>query len=376
MKIAFITRTVFGALGTSASYMLPAYVNKKHDVLVLSPNDPGSGETVIYENSDLNVIDMFHPNHRQQLANTAHALSNFHPDVIHLFYHKTCHKYPVKLRHLFPNTRWVVDFRSPLMIFQKGHFSRLKLQWKAFFLQFFVDGITATSKSILKTHLRFCLKPYSKLPFGIDLNAFPNPRQNGLPSEGAKRFVFAGNIAKARRLALLVRGFKAFLRKSNADAELDIYGTGNGMNELRRTICNENLENVVNLKGVLPQQELFKKLCTYDAGIAYVHNQQLDVAPSLKALEFAAAGLPVIASDTLGHRAFIAKDGMRLILFKNNIYDLSDILQYIYNQGISPEIISANSQAVSRFDWQTIVEKDLLPAYASIMQKKIVKTCL
>ena len=370
MNIAFITRTVFGALGTSASYMLPAYANEKHNVLVLSPNDPKSGETVVYENPDLDVIDTYHPNCQQQLANTAHALGNFRPDVIHLFYHKTCHQYPVMLRHLLPNARWIVDFRSPLMIFQKGRQSRLMLRWKAFFLQFFVDSITATSKSILKTHLPLRLRPYSKLPFGIDLNAFPNPRQGGLPSEGAKRFVFAGNIAKARRLPLLVRGFKAFLRQSNAEALLDIYGTGNGMNELRRTVHNENLESVVNLKGIEPQPELFKKLCSYDAGIAYVPNQQLDVAPSLKALEFAAAGLPVVASDTLGHRASAAKDGMQLILFKNNIQDMADSLHHVYNKGISPEVISANRQAVSRFDWHTIVEKDLLPAYASAMRKK------
>jgi glycosyltransferase involved in cell wall biosynthesis len=370
MKIAFITRTIFGALGTSASYMLPAYANKKHDVLVLSPSDPNSGETVVYKNHNLNVIDTYNSNRKQQIANAAHALLNFHPDVIHLFYHKTCHEYPVMLRHLFPDTRWVVDFRSPLMIFQKDRHSRLKLRLKAFLVQLFVDRITATSKAILKTHLRFRLKPYSKLPFGIDLNAFPKTKHSGLPPKGAKRFVFAGNVAKARRLPLLVKGFKAFLRQSDVEAILDIYGTGNGMKELRRTIHNENLERIVNLKGFLPQPDLFKKLCTYDVGIAYVPNQQLDVAPSLKAIEFAAAGLPVIASDTFGHRACITKDGMQLILFKNKIHDLADSLHRLYNQGISPEIISANRRVVSRFDWRTIVDKDLLPAYASVMQKK------
>jgi glycosyltransferase involved in cell wall biosynthesis len=229
----------------------------------------------------------------------------------------------------------------------------------------------ATSKSILKTHLRIRLRPYSKLPFGIDLNAFPNTKHSDMPSKGAKRFVFAGNIAKARRLPLLVKGFKAFLSQSNAEALLDIYGTGNGMNELRRIIHNENLERVVSLKGFLPQLGLFNKLCTYDVGIAYVPNQQLDVAPSLKALEFAAAGLPVIASDTFGHRVWTSKDGLQMILFKNKEQDLADSLQRLYNQGISHEIISANYRRISRFDWPTIVDKDLLPAYESVMQKKI-----
>jgi hypothetical protein len=61
---------------------------------------------------------------------------------------------------------------------------------------------------------------------------------------------------------------------------------------------------------------------------------------------------------------------MHLILFKNKIQDLADSLHHLYNQGISSEIISANRRAVSRFDWPTIVDKDLLPAYASAMQKK------
>jgi glycosyltransferase involved in cell wall biosynthesis len=370
MKIAFITRTVFGALGTSASYMLPSHANEEHEVLVLSPNDPESGETVVYQNPDLNVIDTYHPNRQQHLACIAHALINFRPDVIHLFFHKTCHQYPVMLRHLFPNASWIVDFRSPLMIFQKGHQSRMMLRWKSFFLQFFVDRITATSKHILKTHLPLRLKPYSKLPFGIDISAFSNPKTSGLTKEGAKRFVFAGNIAKARRLPLLIKGFKTFLHQSNTEALLDIYGAGNGMNELYRTIQNENLEYVVNLKGHLQQPILFKKLCTYDIGIAYVPNQQLNVAPSLKALEFAAAGLPVVASDTLGHREIATKDGMQLIFFKNKIQDLADSLHQLYMNGISQESIFTNLRAVSRFDWRLIVEKDLLPVYESVMKMK------
>ena len=369
MKIAFITRTVFGALGTTASYMLPTCVNEKHSVLVLSPNDPNSGEAIVYENPGLDVIDIYHPNSVKQIANAADALLEFQPDIIHLFYHKTCHRYPIRLRHLFPHTRWVLDFRSPLMIFQKGSLSRSKLRWKAFFLQLYVDQITATSKSILKTHLLFRFKPFAILPFGINFDSFPIPEMKSIQPSGAKRFVYAGSIAKARRIKVLVRGFKAFLHKTESECTLDIYGTGNGIQALRRMIRSDGLEKVIRLKGMIPQPALFKKLCTYDVGIAYVPNHQLDVAPSLKALEFAAAGLPVIASDTYGHRSCNRDFGMKLMFFQNEGQGLPDCLQQLHRQGVSADIVATNREAVARFDWKSIVEKDLLPAYQSIKEK-------
>jgi len=292
MRIAYITRTVFGALGTSASYMLPKCVGKTHPVIVLAPNDLGSGETVVYENQAVNVIDIYHRNRKQQMAHTVDTLLEFQPDIIHLFYHKTCHHYPAMLRHLFPNTCWIVDFRSPLIIFESDFYKRRnRLRIKAFFLQFFIDAITATSIPILRTHLPLRFKPFYQLPFGIDLDEFPYIESEGVKPGYARRFVFTGNIARVRHIDCLVQGFAAFVHDFKIDAILDIYGTGNAVNTINRVIRENGMENSIKMKGVIPQIELFKTLCDYDAGIAYVPREQLDVAPSLKALEFAAARL-------------------------------------------------------------------------------------
>lgn len=363
MKIVYITRTVFGALGTSASYMLPTCMSETNEVIVLAPNDPESGETVVYQNEQINVVDTYHSDYMQRVANGAEILLEFQPDIIHLFYHKECHQYPVMLRHLLPKTSWVVDFRSPLMIFQSGSYSREMLRQKAFLVQLFVDGITATSIPILRTHLPFKLKPFFQLPFGIDLDEFEYKEFKELAPGRAKRFVFTGNIAKARRIDLLVRGFAKYVREHDAYATLDIYGTGNAMKVVKSLIRKEKMDNIIRLKGVIPQSELFKKLGEFDAGIAYVPHEQLGAAPSLKALEFAAAGLPVLASDTLGHRKIIRDDGFDFSLFENSAKGIKKVLRKFTENGASKELMYRNYNAVSRYDWHTIVNNDLLPAY-------------
>ena len=75
MKIAYITRTVFGAMGTAASYMFPREIAKVHDVMVLSPHDPNSGETVVFDKNRINVIDTYDPDPNEQLALTHLGIS-------------------------------------------------------------------------------------------------------------------------------------------------------------------------------------------------------------------------------------------------------------------------------------------------------------
>ena len=59
------------------------------------------------------------------------------------------------------------------------------------------------------------------------------------------------------------------------------------------------------------QNQLFKEMSRYDAGVAYVQDEGpgkiFNKSPSLKSLEYSAAGIPILASETIGHKEYQEK---------------------------------------------------------------------
>jgi glycosyltransferase involved in cell wall biosynthesis len=160
------------------------------------------------------------------------------------------------------------------------------------------------------------------------------------------------------------------ISKIGYDLTLDIYGTGDKENELKELIDRKISANNVSLKGFLSQKELFSILPEYDAGIAFVYDKTWDSiyskAPSLKTLEYAAAGLPVIASKTQGHLDYMNRFGFRFLLFSNNFKSFCDLIKKIVLQGFNENDVKKNLECIKQFEWDNITKKKLFPLYENL----------
>lgn len=353
--------------------MFPVCVAKQHEVLVLKTVRPDAlkKERIVYNDHSLYIVNIFSKDPRQRIFKAYRSLNKFKPDIVHLFQSVRCHTDARHLRYLTPNAKWILDFRSPLFA-TKGSSEQFKRLKNFFLSQFHVDWIMTHSKLTLASNLPIRIKKSTEIPPGVDLKIFkPRVHKESMPV----KFVFIGSLAKIRKVDLLINMFQKAMNSLKVSIKLDIYGKGNALEDITMLIKNKSLQNSICLKGVLPQKELFVKLGEYDVGIAYVPNEGegrlFSKAPSLKSLEYAAAGLHVIASATQGHKDYMNRFGFEFELFKNSCEDFQAIIKKILTTGFSSKMIEKNQQALENFDWYKIVEKKLIPLYRRLADKKI-----
>lgn len=363
MRIAYINGAPFGTIGTTASYRIITEVARKHDIIILAPQSQENEQPIVFHNSELQVEDVFHNNPKLQISRVFNCIQDFKPDIIHLFNHRKAFRYPFYLRHLLPGIKWILDIRSPLLG-KKKRSEKIKRHNTP--LSFFIDAISTHSKASVKTHMPNFFKRVFEIPPGVDLGSY-QPKIPDVNRVKPKRFVFIGSLSPLRKIDFLITNFVDISNESKERIHLDIFGGGPSEINLKKLVESMNCEDIIRIAGVLPQDELPKRLSSYDAGIAYVPNGPHETAPSLKSLEFAASGIPVFVSDTLGHRDYAGR-GFKFEFFKNNSKSFRETIQKSINEGVAIDSVCNNLNKIKEFNWATMVQERLFPLYERLLR--------
>jgi glycosyltransferase involved in cell wall biosynthesis len=189
-----------------------------------------------------------------------------------------------------------------------------------------------------------------------------------------RKFVYIGSLDKNRNVIKLAIYFIKAAEKLKLDIKLDIYGHGDGEEEIKILIKRKSEHKRICLKGFIPQDKLSQIISNYDVGIAYINvnskNSIFNTAPSLKALEFAAAGIQILATESIGHLEYAKHYGFKFIFFRNTFRDFFLSLKTIIDNGIDTSDIKQNKKNVQNFDWKKNVRNNLLPIYNNLVEKK------
>ncbi|MGI0024101.1 MAG: glycosyltransferase, partial [Nitrososphaera sp.] len=335
-------------------------------VLVLCQGNRDAGEEVVYRNDDLNICDIGGGPAQNRATKIVAALHGFKPEIVHVFQSRHCLRILYGLRRHLPQVKRIIDFRSPLLA--SGNATRAAVLCRYFLCQLYVDHVFTHSLGTIEDNLPLRFRRTTELPPGVETLHFQSAmRLNGAP----RRFVYIGSVARVRQLQLLIRAFGRFSRNSSLRRALDIIGSGNALEDLRNLVVRDGLCDCIRLTGPVPQEELYVRLCEYDAGIAYVPYDKLSRAPSLKFLEYSAAGLPFMASDTIGHMDYASRFGFSFTPFQNSPEGIVAGLNRICVKPDLHEDVAVNRMAVQRFDWEHIVANDLLPVYAKLREENL-----
>lgn len=359
MRVMYIIRGAFGMFGTNASYMFPSTLAKDHEVVVLAPKEGDKSGEVVYFNRHLQVRPLHSKGVYARLSEACMHIDEFKPDVVHVFYHPEALLYPFMARRLAKHkARWIVDVRSPIT--SDRWLVKQNAYWRARFLQRYVDAIVTPAADIAKTLFPSPSHPLQILPIGIDFSAI-RPREISSCTH-IQRFVLVSAVAQKRQIDIIVRAFQALTQRTSTAITLDIFGGGNALQSIRKLVRDLDMDSRVSVHGLVDQKTIFDRLADFDAGIAYVPKNFYDMAPPLKTLEYAAAGLPILASDTAAHREF-SSAGLRLSCFENNTESFCRAALALLEKGSSPTDLENNRKVVMRYDWKEIVRRDLLPVY-------------
>jgi len=180
--------------------------------------------------------------------------------------------------------------------------------------------------------------------------------------------LYVGNFRSHKNVTTLIQAFAA-LHDEEPTSQLVLVGAANAAQQaaLTSVVESHKLRRAVVLAGELPDSEL---IAVYDAA-------RLLVLPSfvegfgLPALEAAARGVPVLASETTPVREFLGRAA--LSFNPRNVTQLADLLSVAWYDPTLRERLSNSGRTAARTrTWRTVAE-ETLEVYRSVVPSTVRK---
>lgn len=360
MKICFLTAWPLGLQGTPGTYLFLQKIVNYVDALIVSPRNKKN--SVYTPNNALPWMPVKDLCDQSELKKILPILSHYDPDIFYIFNFPDWPIVTTYLKSMFRDKKFIIDIKTPLL--SEGDV-RKRIQNNCLKAEKNVDAIVALSSESVQTWIPGCQKQVLEYPLGIDITFFPDPITFYERSK-IKEFVYIGSLHPKRKIDKLIECFQYTFDKHSVKAQLDLYGRGADMDKLEKVASSSRSYGYVCFKGLLDQQELIKKLPSYDAGVAWVPEEKYSHSPSLKAIEFLASGLPLIASNTIAHRHLADKTD--IFLFDNNPESFERSIKEIksWNDNDNLQCLKNNRKVVEQLDYEVIIEKYFIPLFNNL----------
>lgn len=359
----------FGEAATPGTYGLISEVAKVRNVLVLCP--PPS-DNIVFTNEEIDIEYIDVNDYKRDISMLSEDAAKLIRDPILGMQPKIVHIIGIKGAGLIPKIReWgysgriILDIRTPTISADTDELNRHAR--RLLMAQYYTDAFAFGSVGAKRREMPFSFKPTSIISPGILLDQF-EPKD--AVSDSINKFIYVGNIAKSRQIEQLVNQFEYHVLAGSGNDTLDLYGGGNDLDKLRTVVKRKGLERNVRFLGRVEQSELNRKMSEYDAGVAFVPDlEHFGVSPSLKAMEYIAAGIPVFASDTRGHRDFMTETGAQVFLFAPDVDGFSKAVAESRNYSYPDDYFSAQEKVAYQLSYQSIVKNKVLPLYEGLLER-------
>lgn len=346
-------------MGSNASYMFPSLIAKKFDVTVIAPKPRQSElESIVFSDPNVNVAEISNGRVAHRAQEAALLIEKIDPDIVHVLGHPSCFLYPMLSKRIQRRDRkWLLDIRTHIFGLTRLRHTVEKLL--NFYLQKYYDHMCYTAKTSMHTVLYGAKEPYSWVPIGINLAAFKPPKAPR--PRILRKFVFVGSIARARKLSVLISNFGEFAKQSTVPVILNVYGSGNDLDALKSLTEERGYEKFIKFHGLVSASEVSGILAKHDAGFVFLPKDKFNNAPALKRIEYAAAGVDIIESDTIYHK--FNPENFNTVLIPDDEQGFIDQINKYTSKPIDMESRFHNFEMAKRFDWNYIIENDLMPIY-------------
>jgi glycosyltransferase involved in cell wall biosynthesis len=260
------------------------------------------------------------------------------PDIVQVF-PGSCH-FPWLLPILMPGRmRFVVDIRQINLGVQKGLRGQVK-EWqaaKAWWLlaRFLYDYSCFNHEAAARWMLgerwpeRAVVVPVGISPRFLGTRCAPPASSD--PNHPV-RFIYVGIVSRFRKFDVLLTAIRQVLCTTQ-EFQVLLVGPDDSQGHYQQMVSELDLNAVVTLRPPVPYDQVPELLCDHDVGLAYVPNRPTwHLQPTLKAVEYRAAGLPILSVDVAGHRELV-EDGVNGLLVPDSVEGLAKgMLQFIQNR--------------------------------------------
>ncbi|PAV24993.1 glycosyltransferase involved in cell wall biosynthesis [Tamilnaduibacter salinus] len=354
IRILFIGHDPIGTTGTASKYFYPVIAAQLGAKVAVVGDWSGAAPQMPW---GIRVFDVsMAGGGRCRAKKVREVVRNFCPDVVHVFFHRGFGWYRYHCGDL--GAKWVVDVRGPLLATGlRRSVSRLLNNCERL-------GYDATAGhsigSVDTVFGKWVAKSACHTRIGVDVKQFA---QRSHLTSGPFRFVYVGGIDRRRQLETMLRAFALASKKMNLT--LDLIGDGDDTEALMDLVSREGI-NGVRFLGRFPHSKIAEMLAVYDGALSYIGPSVYDSGPPLKTLEYFAAGLPVVASDTRGNRMLMSAGVEGVFDPEGTTESLSDAMVQLAGSDI--QVLSGNARRKAEASsWQQVVPVDLSNLYSRIL---------
>lgn len=370
----FITRQPLGLIATPGTYLSIEAYSENVRTRVISHSVLNSSDIIVHQPSSNLDIKKYDFKDARILESISSEVIDFKPDIVCIGCFAPVQRrkknqidwsdVAQKIKLVSPNSKIILEVKSPLLA---NGILLETIQERLAPGQRFLDAIIAPSLGAAKTWLPNILVPFLGHRLIFDRSSIV--RKSTFEND-CRKIVFSGSLAKKRKIDQLVHFIANLPQQLLNTLSIDFYGDGPAKKNLILLVEELSLSKIIRFKGALPQKELFKIYCQYDAGLAWVPSEKYNSAPSLKLTEYCAAGLIPIATNTEGHR-LLTEYGFKVEFFNETADSFSEVMERIVQYGFPSDNLIKNLKLAEKSDYQTVINEEILPFYRNILKSKI-----
>lgn len=184
-------------------------------------------------------------------------------------------------------------------------------------------------------------------------------RQNGIGRAVQRapdqfRLIYHGSIHDRYGLDTAVEAIDA-LREKIPNIQMTLIGNGGFLPHVKQMVADRGLSKHIKIEGLRLAEELPEIISSHDLGVVpYLNDVFTDGLLPTKLMEYAALGLPAVASRTTAIEAYFS-DTMTEFFEPGNAKDLAQRILYLYNHSDRMVELSKGCQKFNeRYNWKKV----------------------
>lgn len=361
-RILFFSAWEFGQSGTPGTYKFIEELGRHYRIRVIA-RPPGA--KAVYRDRTLPLLPMGGPPTAERITRMAPVIRQFAPDVLYVFQSPVWPEVLTALKQVAPKARVILDVKSPFL--QGDPAKRNQVQKRGDKAAGSLDRIVTLATESAQSwfsHLPVVPQVY---PLAVDLEGIAVRAAEAQPGS-PRHWVFASSLHPKRQVGVLLQGFSRFLQRNPGAAVLHVFGEGLDRPDLESQAHELGLGEYVCFRGLVPQAELHGSLATFDAGIGWIPRAFYDDSPSLKVLEYAAAGLPVLATATRAQKQ-MKERGFRFEYCDDDAEGVAGGMERLL-EGHAFRGVAGNLEAVRHHAYSHVVREHIVPVVGSLMENR------
>lgn len=203
---------------------------------------------------------------------------------------------------------------------------------------------------------------------------YPDPAvfNDRLPHHSGGTFTlsYPGSLSWHQGLDIAIRALALVKSESPIPFQFNLYGRGSNVAALKELTLSLGLEDRVLFHGILPIDEIAKKMALSDLGIVPKRADDFgNEAFSTKIFEFMALDVPVLISSTKVDR-FYFNDSIVMFFESGNVRELADkILFLAKNKPVRDTLVKNAGSFIKNYSWE-VKKSEYFALIDSLISKK------